>query len=79
MGDYIIDATTKELIRGNKYNEYTNTYVMQFIRTEGQITPANGDKVNTTNCPNCGAPTKIMTSGRCRRCFFSFYEALLLY
>ena len=58
MGDYIIDATTKELIRGNKYNEYTNTYVMQFIRTEGQITPANGDKVNTTNCPNCGAPTK---------------------
>ena len=68
MADYIIDATTKEVLRGNKYNEYTNTYVMQFVRAEGVLTPESGDRVNTTNCPNCGAPTKIMTSGRCEYC-----------
>ena len=68
MGDYIIDATTKEVVRGNKFNEYTNTYVMQFVRTEGVLTPESGDQVNTTNCPNCGAPTKVMTSGRCEFC-----------
>ncbi len=68
MGDYIIDATTKQVLRGNQYNEYTNTYVMQFVRTEGVLTPESGDQVNTTNCPNCGAPTKIMTSGRCEYC-----------
>ena len=23
---------------------------------------------NTTNCPNCGAPTKITSSGKCEYC-----------
>ena len=68
MGDYIIDATTKKVLQGNKTEEYTNTYQLKFIRTKGEKTPEGGQKVNITNCPNCGAPTKIMTSGRCDYC-----------
>lgn len=68
MADYIIDATTKDVIKGQKNIEYTNTYVMQFIRTKGVRTSESENKINTTNCPNCGAPTKIMTSGRCEYC-----------
>jgi len=68
MGDYIIDATTKQVLRGDEHTEYTNTYTMQFIRSKGQLTPDGGQKINTTNCPNCGAPTKIMSSGRCEYC-----------
>lgn len=68
MGDYIIDATTRELVKGDKNSEYVNVYRLKFTRTAGVKTEEGGQKVNITNCPNCGAPTKIMTSGRCEYC-----------
>ena len=68
MGDYIIDATTKQVIRGNKTAEYVNVYRLKFTRTVGVKTEEGGQKVNITNCPNCGAPTKVMSSGRCEYC-----------
>ena len=68
MGDYIIDATTKKVIRGDKTKEYYHTYTLTFIRTTGQETINGQIGLKTTNCPNCGAPTTITSSGRCEYC-----------
>ena len=41
---------------------------MVFIRKTGVKTKPGEATVNTTNCPNCGAPTKITSSGKCEYC-----------
>ena len=68
MEDYIIDATTKEVLKGEKGLDKVNTYLLTFIRKKGVKTQAGTTQVNTTNCPNCGAPTKITSAGRCEYC-----------
>lgn len=68
MNDYIIDATTKKVIKGDKYTEYYHTYTLSFIRKSGIVTSNKTVGLNTTNCPNCGAPTTITSSGRCEYC-----------
>ena len=68
MADYIIDATTKQVIRGNKETEYVNTYLLTFVRKKGLQTKEGTSKINTTNCPNCGAPTQITSAGECEYC-----------
>lgn len=68
MADYIIDATTNKVLRGNKEEEKVNTYLLTFIRKNGVKTKEGTIEVNTTNCPNCGAPTKITSSGKCEYC-----------
>ena len=68
MSDYIIDATTKEVIRGDRYTERTNTYLLTFIRKTGIKTKEGTKEIRTTNCPNCGAPTQITSSGKCEYC-----------
>ena len=68
MGDYIIDATTKKVVRGDKTKEYYHTYTLTFIRTTGTLTKKGESMFKTTNCPNCGAPTTITSSGRCEYC-----------
>ena len=68
MADYIIDATTKEVLKGNKNTEYVNTYLLTFIRKKGIQTKEGSSKINTTNCPNCGAPTQITSAGECEYC-----------
>ncbi len=68
MADYIIDATTKQVLRGNKTTEYVNTYLLTFVRKKGLQTKEGTDKIKTTNCPNCGAPTQITSAGKCEYC-----------
>ncbi len=68
MQDYIIDEETKEVIRGEVNREIRSTYKLTFIRTTGVKTTQGSIKVNTTNCPNCGAPTEISSSGKCEYC-----------
>ena len=69
MNDYIIDATTKEVIKGNKYTEIESTYYLTFIRKTGEKTEiGNMEQIKTTNCPNCGAATQITSSGKCEYC-----------
>mgnify|MGYP004458475247 FL=1 len=38
------------------------------MRKTGVKTKPGENTVNTTNCPNCGAPTKITSSGECEYC-----------
>ena len=68
MTDYIIDATTKQVIRGDKTTERVNTYLLTFIRKKGLQTKERTEKISTTNCPNCGAPTQITSAGKCEYC-----------
>lgn len=66
--DYIIDATTKEVLEGNKEQDRVSVYKMTFKRKTGVLTPEGTGKVKTTNCPNCGAPTEITSAGKCPYC-----------
>ena len=68
MGDYIIDANTKKVLKGDKTKEYYHTYTLTFIRTTGTLSKQGENMLKTTNCPNCGAPTTITSSGRCEYC-----------
>lgn len=68
MEDYIIDATTKQVIKGQKGLDKVNTYLLTFIRKNGVKTKPGTIEVNTTNCPNCGALTQITSSGKCDYC-----------
>lgn len=68
MKDYIIDATTKELLEGSKTQDRTTVYKMTFERKTGILTPEGTEEIKTTNCPNCGAPTQITSAGKCDYC-----------
>jgi len=67
MRDYIIDEKTKEVVEGDKYRDFHTTYRMEFIRTLGVKTEV-GKELSVTNCPNCGAPTTVTSSGQCEYC-----------
>lgn len=66
--DYIIDATTKEVLEGNKIDDRVTVYRMVFERKTGILTETATEELETTNCPNCGAPTNITSSGKCEYC-----------
>ena len=68
MIDYIINDETKAIIKGDKTTDRHSTYKMVFIRKTGVKTKPGMNTVNTTNCPNCGAPTQITSSGKCEYC-----------
>ena len=68
MKDYTIDATTKKVVQGNPNEDVYMTYKLTFIRKVGVKTKEGTDQKSTTNCPNCGAPTKITSSGKCEYC-----------
>lgn len=68
MKDYIIDATTKEVVEGNKNTDWHMRYKLTFVRKNGVKTHAGTSNKSTTNCPNCGAPTEITSAGQCEYC-----------
>lgn len=68
MTDYIINEETNAIIKGDKNLALINTYKLTFVRKKGVKTIVGENKLNTTNCPNCGAPTKITSSGKCEYC-----------
>ena len=66
--DYIIDVTTKEVVEGNKDQYRITLYKMTFERTKGILTKEGTEELDAKNCPNCGAPLKITTAGKCEYC-----------
>ena len=68
MNDYIIEETTGKIVKGDKTTDRYSTYKLDFIRTTGEKTKPGSIEINTTNCPNCGAPTQITSSGKCEYC-----------
>lgn len=68
MKDYTIDDKTKNVVQGNKNEDVYMVYTLTFMRKAGVKTKEGIEKTSTTNCPNCGAPTKITSSGKCEYC-----------
>ena len=68
MRDYVIDDATKKVLESDPNRDWFMKYEMVFNRKAGLKTdPAK--KGNTiTNCPNCGAPTEVTSSGQCAYC-----------
>ena len=68
MRDYVIDDATKKVLESDPNRDWYMKYEMVFNRKAGVKTDL-GKKGNTiTNCPNCGAPTEITSSGQCAYC-----------
>lgn len=67
MRDYVIDEKTKKVVEGIQMKDWNMKYEMTFARSSGVKTTIE-DKDSTTNCPNCGAPTQITSSGQCDYC-----------
>ncbi len=68
MIDYQVDEKTGNIIRGDRTTRWDMRYKMKFVRSAGALTK---DKVSGTqgyNCPNCGAPLEISSSGECPYC-----------
>ena len=66
--DYIINATTREVVEGNRDQYRITVYKMTFERTKGKLTEAGKEDLDARNCPNCGAPLNITSAGRCEYC-----------
>lgn len=66
MKDYIIDATTKQVLEGDKKQSKGNIYKLTFERKTGIKT--SKENTQTINCPNCGAQTDITEVGKCEYC-----------
>jgi hypothetical protein len=58
--DYVINTTTNKVTRGNKHKLITNNYLMTFVKSK--------EKVDTSKCPNCGAPLNKNHSTVCDYC-----------
>ncbi len=68
MRDYVIDATSKQVLESDPNKDWNMSYIMTFARKSGVKTQAGTSKKSTTNCPNCGAPTEITSAGQCEYC-----------
>ena len=68
LRDYVIEDETKKVLERDPNRDWYMRYEMIFNRKSGVKTDP-GKKGNTiTNCPNCGAPTEITSSGQCAYC-----------
>lgn len=68
MRDYVIDATTRQVLESDPGRDWYMKYEMVFNRKAGVKTHVGTSNKSTTNCPNCGAPTEVTSSGQCEYC-----------
>ena len=68
MIDYIKDEKTGQVLKGDPNKDCFPRYLLTFMRKKGVLTDEATSNKSTTNCPNCGAPTQITSSGQCEYC-----------
>ncbi len=67
--DYQTDDNTGNIIRGDRNTRWDFRYKMKFMRTVGVKTMSAGqNNMQGHNCPNCGAPLEMSSSGVCAYC-----------
>lgn len=66
--DYQTNEETGVIIRGDKNTRWDFRYKMKFMRTVGVKTKDAGESDHGHNCPNCGAPLEMSSSGQCAYC-----------
>lgn len=65
--DYVSDDESGRVLEGSKTQYQHRFYYLEFIRKAGVKTTVESEQ-NVTNCPNCGAPTEVTSSGECAYC-----------
>ena len=68
LRDYVIEDETKKVLERDPNRDWYMRYVMIFNRKAGVKTDPGRKGNSVTNCPNCGAPTEITSSGQCEYC-----------
>ena len=68
MIDYQVDEKTGNIIRGDRTTRWDLRYKMKFVRSVGVTTKEKVSGTQGYNCPNCGAPLEITSSGECPYC-----------
>jgi predicted lipid-binding transport protein (Tim44 family) len=68
MRDYVIDDATKKVLESDPNRDWYMRYEMVFNRKAGVKTDPARKGNAVTNCPNCGAPTEVTSSGQCAYC-----------
>ena len=68
MRDYVIDDATKKVLESDPNRDWYMRYEMVFNRKVGLKTDPGKKGNSITNCPNCGAPTEVTSSGQCAYC-----------
>ena len=68
MRDYVIDDETKNVLESDPNRDWYMKYEMVFNRKASVKTDPGKNGNTITNCPNCGAPTEITSSGQCAYC-----------
>ena len=68
MRDYVIEDATKNVLESDPNRDWYMKYEMVFNRKAGVKTDPGRKGNAITNCPNCGAPTEITSSGQCSYC-----------
>ncbi len=68
MRDYVIDDATKKVLESDPNRDWFMKYEMVFNRKAGLKTDLGRKGNSITNCPNCGAPTEVTSSGQCSYC-----------
>lgn len=67
--DYQTDDKTGNIIRGDKNTRWDFRYKMKFVRSVGSKTNSAAESnMVGHNCPNCGAPLEISSTGVCAYC-----------
>lgn len=68
MIDYQTDEKTGNILRGDKTTRWDMRYKMKFVRSVGVTTKTETGAAQRHNCPNCGAPLEMASSGICDYC-----------
>lgn len=68
MFSYQVDEKTGNIISGNKTSRVDIRYKMKFVRSNSSSTKSAVKGAQGYNCPNCGAPLEITSSGGCPYC-----------
>ena len=66
--DYEIDEKTGNILRGDTTTRWDMRYLMKFMRSTSVKTKDESNVLKTHNCPNCGAPLEMQSSGHCEYC-----------
>ena len=70
MVDYIIDEHSRQVLKGDTNRDCFLSYFYVFKRKAGVQTTTAKQEAGTIACPNCGAPTHVVSSGKCEYCNF---------
>lgn len=68
MIDYQTDETTGNILRGDRTTRWDMRYKMKYVRSTDAKTNDKSEDAHSYNCPNCGAPLEITSSGTCPFC-----------